>query len=175
MKCLTVAVGASVGTVRRSDLRPARRESERGLFGGVFIPLELETLMYLETDEDLDRVLTPQTADAPPLEQIYVGIPSRCDIYKLINRYAADNPFHRMGFRAGQWFEVPEDIYWHFLEALPPLHMTGAGFVVGECTMDDLYHGFVEIEGRFFCAVIDWQGPRSLAAFWTALLAEVAP
>lgn len=130
--------------------------------------------MYVETDEDLDALLGERPAAAPALERIFSGVPAYSTTFELINRYSAQSPLHGIGFRDGQWFEVSEEIYWHFLEALPPLHMTSGGFVMSECTTDDLHECFFEIKGRYYCAVLAWSGPRSFAALWTALLAEVA-
>lgn len=132
--------------------------------------------MYIEDDKDLDVLLASATAaDAPPqLERIYEGVPSRGASFELLNRFQRDSRYLKLGFRAGQWFEVSEDIYWYFLEVLPPLHMSGGGFVMSECTMADLYESFFEINGRFYCAVLHWNGPASFRALHKALRAEVA-
>ena len=130
--------------------------------------------MYLEDDTDLDAVLTRTDAPIPQLERIYPGLASRSATFELLGRYSPGNAYARLGHRAGQWFEVSEDIYRHFLEVLPPLYMTSGGFVMGECTRDNLYDCFFEIRGRFYCATLAWSGPRSFAALWTALLGAVA-
>ena len=132
--------------------------------------------MYIEDDDDLLRVLeqSKHTAVEPPrLQRIYDGLADDAKSLELVNRYQGGNPHYARGFHAGQWFETTKETYWYFLECLPPLHMTGAGFVMTECTMNGLYDCFFEIDGRYYCAVIDWDGPRSFAALWTALLAEV--
>lgn len=94
--------------------------------------------------------------------------------FDLINRYSPENQHYETGFQAGQWFETRSDVYWHFLECLPPLHQTGGGFVVSECTMMDLYECFFEIDERYFCVVIRWTGPKSFSDLWAALLKEIA-
>lgn len=117
----------------------------------------------------------PQTVPARQtdltMEQIYEGVADYATTFQLINRYSQSNPYHGLGFRAGQWFETNERIYWQFLKVLPPLHMTSGGFVMSECTMGNLYESFMELDGRYFCAVVDWNGSQSFADLWTALLA----
>lgn len=133
--------------------------------------------MYIEDDSDLEDLLKCHArgpAEPPELEKIYPCIADYDTSFALINRYSDENPHNALGFRAGQWFETTEQVYWYFLECLPPLHMTGGGFVMSECTMDDLYESFLEIDGRYYCAVVAWDGPQSFSALWTALVAEVA-
>lgn len=129
--------------------------------------------MYIEDDDDLIALLSQAPAQTPVLQRIYDGIADYDTSFDLINRYGADNAHHAIGFRAGQWFETVESVYWYFLECLPPLHMTGRGFVMSECTMGDLYESFWEIDGRYYCAVIAWYGPSSFTALRNAIVAEV--
>ena len=129
--------------------------------------------MYIEDDDDLIAALSQAPQEAPPLQKIFEGIADHDTSFELINRYSAETPHHALGFCAGQWFETTRDVYWYFLECLPPLHMTGAGFVMSECTMGDLYESFWEIDGRYFSAVIAWKGPMSFTSLRTALVAEV--
>ena len=108
------------------------------------------------------------------LQQIYEGQAEYSTSFELVNRYTSDSRFKGLGFQAGQWFETNSDVYWYFLECLPPLHQSSGGFVVSECTMNGLHECFFEIDERYYYAVIDWTGQQSFAALWTALLAEVA-
>lgn len=131
--------------------------------------------MYFEDDDDLIAALDgSRTATHPPeLDRIADG---RCDYdatFALINRYQASSAHAQIGFKAGQWFETTEEIYWYFLECLPPLHQTSIGFVMMECTMGDLYEAFFEIDGRYYCAVVTWPGPASFEASTAALVQEV--
>lgn len=133
--------------------------------------------MYIEDDRELEDLLARKAAgpvEPPQLERIFPSIADHDTSFELINRYNSANVHHTLGFRAGQWFETTEQVYWYFLECLPPLHMTGGGFVMSECTTGDLYESFVEIDGRYYCAVVAWDGPQSFSALWSALLAEVA-
>ena len=113
------------------------------------------------------------TTETSTLERLFVGRADWDTSFALIQRYSGDSDFRHLGFRAGQWFETIAPVYDHFLGAVPPLYQTGGGFVVGECTTGTLYEGFLEIDGRFCCIVVDWSGPRSLAALWTDLIAEL--
>lgn len=135
--------------------------------------------MYIEDDTDVETVLGREGQTQPEpvqLDRIFEGcVADDATLLPLINRYQATSEFAHLGFRAGQWFETTEETYWHFLESVPPLYQASGGFVVGECTTGHLYESFLEIDGRFYCAVIHWQCRRSFAALWTALLAEVAP
>lgn len=131
--------------------------------------------MYIEEDEDLIRLLEGPVTPLPQLEQIHTGVAGTAQSYALINRYARSNPHHGLGFRAGQWFETTGEVYAQFLEAVPPLDMSANGFVVGECTMEDLFEAFFRFGDRYFCAVIAWAGHGALVALEQALLAEVAP
>ena len=118
--------------------------------------------MYIEDDGDLDLVLgAGRPAEPPDLELVFEGVADRDVSFALMNRYLASNPHAARGFRAGQWFETTREVYWQCLESVPPLYMASGGFVVGECTMDDLYECFFEIDGRYFCTVIAWAGPQS--------------
>jgi len=130
--------------------------------------------MYIEDDDDLIAMLSQKPAPCPKLERIYEIEANYNKSFELINRYERGNCFNALGFRAGQWFETTQDVYWYFLECLPPLYQTSGGFIVGECTMNGLYDCFLEIDGKYYCAVVEWAGPKSFAALWTALLAEVA-
>lgn len=95
---------------------------------------------------------------------IFDGIASRDECFALINRYSPtmqtyegswlDNPHHALGFRAGQVFEISQEEYWYFLEVLPPLAMTSAGFAMSEFTMGNLTNAFFHIGGQFFCMTI---------------------
>jgi len=126
--------------------------------------------MTLQTREIPQSHRLARPTNGPVLEKIHDGVADYNTTFTLINRYTPSNPYKALGFRAGQWFETTEDIYSYFLGVLPPLHMTGGGFVVGECTMAGLYESFLEIDGKYYCAVIDWTGSQSFADLWTALL-----
>lgn len=130
--------------------------------------------MYIEEDEDLIRLLEEPVPCLPALEQIHTGVAGVEQSYALINRYARSNPHHGLGFRAGEWFETTVEVYGQFLEAVPPLDMSAHGFVVGECTMEDLYEAFFRFGDQCFCAVIAWAGHGVLVALEQALAAEVA-
>jgi len=131
--------------------------------------------MYITDDTDIEEALGSlgKTAQAPSLERIHDGIADYDTTFALINRYERDSAHKALGFRAGQWFETTEEVYWYFLECLPPLHMTSGGFVVSECTMHGLYESFMDIDGRYYCAVVEWNDRQSFSALWTALLSEV--
>lgn len=131
--------------------------------------------MYFEDDDDLIAALdaTSNTAPVPVLVRIAGGVVEYDATFALINRYQSRSPHAALGFRAGQWFETTHEIYWYFLECLPPLHQTRCGFVMMECTMGDLYEAFFEIDGRFFCMVVSWPGAGSFDAISDALLREV--
>ena len=89
---------------------------------------------------------------------------------ELINRYSAQSPFAAQGYEAGQVFETTEDLYTHFLEAVPPLMMTSGSFACGEMTPDRLVDSYHLINGRAFCVTIEWAGRKSLAQAWSALI-----
>lgn len=107
------------------------------------------------------------------LHQIYPDIADQTTAFELINRYSSDNRFADRGFRAGQWFEITEDVYWHFLEVLPPSYMAHYGFVNCECVTNNLYDGFVEHRGRFFNIVTIGPGHDPFSALARRLISEV--
>lgn len=85
-------------------------------------------------------------------------------VFALINRYSpqmqtyeggmVDNPHHALGLKPGQFFEVSGEEYWYFLEVLPPLAMTSAGFAMSEFTMGNLTNAFLTIGQQFYCVTI---------------------
>lgn len=103
--------------------------------------------------------------------QIFDGVATREECFTLINRYSPqmqtyegptiENPYHRHGFEAGQFFEIREEEYWYFLEVLPPLAMTLAGFAMSEFTTGNLTNAFFKINGGYYCMTIavDASGP----------------
>ncbi len=96
--------------------------------------------------------------------QIFDGVATREECFSLINRYSPkmqtyegptiENPYHRHGFEAGQFFEIREEEYWYFLEVLPPLAMTPAGFAMSEFTTGNLTNAFLHINDSYYCATI---------------------
>lgn len=76
------------------------------------------------------------------------------ETFALINRgYGPDQR------KAGQWFETTEEMYWHFLEVLPPRHFGGGAFMMCEkstCTLSD---AFVQQGERYFCLTVDHTAP----------------
>lgn len=131
--------------------------------------------MYFEDDDDLIAALEKHgdTGKSATLNRIADGALDYGATFALLNRYQASSPHAAIGFKAGHWFETTEEIYWYFLECLPPLHQNAAGFVKMECTMGDLYEAFLEIDGRFYCCVVTWPGQASFEATASALAQEV--
>ena len=132
----------------------------------------MRSLETAETDRELTKEENPN--QIPHLDQIYPGQAGYTASFELINRYSGSSNYRQLGFRVGQWFETSAEIYWYFLGCLPPVHQTSGGFVMSECTMDGLHDCFLEIDGRYYCAVVKWSGPRSFAQIWTQLLMELA-
>lgn len=86
------------------------------------------------------------------------------ETFALINRgYTPDV------FKAGQWFETTEEMYWYFLEVLPPLHFDGRAFMMCEASTCILSNAFVQIGKRFFCLTVEHAGttpfPETVRAF----------
>ena len=108
------------------------------------------------------------------LRQIHTDVLGMDDAFTLINRYAGDNPFAHLGYRPGQWFEVTDDVYWYFLEVLPPSYMSHAGFINCECVTNNLYDGFVEHKGRFFNLVTTGPNAHPFTDPAKALIQQVA-
>jgi hypothetical protein len=129
--------------------------------------------MYCADDDEVLEALKSKEQPAPILQKIFEGLADDASSLELLNRYQAGNPHYARGYRAGQWFETTQETYWYFLECLPPLYMTGAAFVVIECTMNGLYDCFFEIDGRYYCAPVEWDGPGSFKALSKAMRAEV--
>jgi len=131
--------------------------------------------MYFEDDDDLIAALdqSGRAGQPPNLNRIADGVQGYDATFVLINRYQSSSPHAATGFDAGQWFETTEELYWYFLECLPPLYQNTVGFVMMECTMGDLYEAFFEIDERFYCAVVTWPGPASFEATTAALVQEV--
>lgn len=131
--------------------------------------------MYFEDDDDLIAALNQcgDAGQATSLKRIADGVQDYDATFALINRYQSSSPHAAIGFKAGQWFETTEELYWYFLECLPPLYQNTVGFVMMECTMGDLYEAFFEIHERFYCAVVTWPGPASFEATTAALVQEV--
>jgi len=66
--------------------------------------------------------------------------------FEIVNR-----GYEEGQYEAGQWFETTEDVYQHFLGALPPLYFDGSAFVMSEPSTCSLSEGFIQIDGRYFC------------------------
>lgn len=85
------------------------------------------------------------------MEKIFEGIADYEKSFELINRgYTPDV------FSAGQWFETTEEVYWYFLEVLPPMGFDGKDFAICEFATGNLTNAFFQINGRYFCATVDW-------------------
>lgn len=91
----------------------------------------------------------------------------------LINRYSSSNANAHLGYAAGQWFEITEDVYWYFLEVLPPSYMSHFGFINCECVTNNLYDGFVEHQGRFYTIVTRGPGANPFSDLATQLIKQV--
>lgn len=99
-------------------------------------------------------------------EKISDGVADREKTFELINRgYGPDQRF------AGQWFETTEEIYWYFLEVLPPHDFTGDGFSMSEFATGSLTDAFVRIGERYFCLCISRETPRDFTVAMTAFKA----
>ena len=107
------------------------------------------------------------------LHQIQPGVLDMDAAIDLINRYSASNANAHLGYQPGQWFEVTEDVYWYFLEVLPPSYMSHFGFINCECVTNNLYDGFVEHKGRFFNLVTSGPGANPFSALATHLIKQV--
>lgn len=57
------------------------------------------------------------------------------------------------------YVEVNEEIYWEFLEMLPPMCFTGSQFAICEATTDDVRLGFFKIGERYFAAQVSDADP----------------
>ena len=108
------------------------------------------------------------------LKQIQTGVCERKKAFQLLNRYSADNPYREIGLKAGHWFETTEEVYWYFLEVLPPSFMDTYGFINCECVTHNLYDGFVETKGRYFSLMTFGPGQRPFAELARRLIAEVS-
>ncbi len=96
--------------------------------------------------------------------EFFEGVATRDECFALINRYSpqmqtyeggmVDNPHHALGLKAGQFFEINPEEYWYFLEVLPPLAMTSAGFAMSEFTIGNLTNAFLIIGKHFYCMTI---------------------
>ena len=71
----------------------------------------------------------------------------------------------------GQWFETTEEIYWYFLECLPPLDFTGDGFSMCEFSTGYLTNAFFDFRGKFYCMTIERKAPGDFGAYARALYA----
>lgn len=81
------------------------------------------------------------------------GVADHDETFALINRgYGPDQ------FKAGQWFETTEKLYWYFLEILPPRHHGGGAFMMCEASTCTLSNAFVQIGERFFCLTVEHAG-----------------
>jgi len=131
--------------------------------------------MHIQDDTDLMGWLDGPVVQAAttPLTKIHDGVADYSLTFQLINRSTNASTHSSIGFKAGHWFETTEDIYWYFLEVLPPMHMGPSGFVMSECTVGNLYHAFADFNGRYFCLVVDWQGQQTFKALLSQLRLEV--
>ena len=48
-------------------------------------------------------------------------------------------------------WEISEEIYWEFLECLPPMSYNGNSFYICEFSFDDITTHFFVREGKYFC------------------------
>lgn len=96
--------------------------------------------------------------------KIFDGIATREECFTLINRNTEkiqtyegpwiENPHHGLGYEAGQFFEITREEYDYFLNVLPPMAMTSAGYVMSEYTTGNHTEAFLEIGKRFYCMTI---------------------
>lgn len=119
----------------------------------------------------MDTVVTDQQIT---LKQIQSGICERAQAFQLLNRYSADNPYRNLGLKAGHWFETTEEVYWYFLEVLPPSFMAHYGFINCECVTHNLYDGFVETKGRYFSLMTFGPDEQPFAGLARRLITEVS-
>lgn len=59
------------------------------------------------------------------------------------------------------YVEVDKPTYDYFLEILPPMNWSSAGFAICEATMDDIRLAFFQILGRCFAAHISDRDPAN--------------
>lgn len=113
-----------------------------------------------------------EKTETPALHRLVEGVAQSNDTFALLNRYTGSRYAH-LGQRAGQWFETTAEVYWYFLEQMPPMHMTGEGFIVCEAVTGTLHNAFFEFDGRYFCALIDCREQGAFDATCRALKANV--
>lgn len=103
------------------------------------------------------------------LTKIYDGVADYEQSFALINRgYEPDQ------FFAGQWFETTEEVYWYFLEVLPPLDFYGAGFSLCEFASGYLTNAFMKFRGRYYCVTIERKNAADFEAWVGAMMREQA-
>lgn len=96
--------------------------------------------------------------------RIFDGIATREQCFALINRMSPQvqtykgppvgNPQYILGYEAGQFFEINREEYDYFLNVLPPLEMTSAGFAMSEFSTGNHTEAYLAIDERLFCMTI---------------------
>lgn len=52
--------------------------------------------------------------------------------------------------KRGETAEVSQEVYWEFLEAVPPLEMADNKFIYGECYSGNKYFEFFHRDGKYY-------------------------
>lgn len=96
------------------------------------------------------------------IKRIFDGIADTADHFNLLNRYQAGNPYADKGFRAGQFWQIGEAEYWHFLNLLPPMAYSAGSFAMSEFSRENLTESYHLIGDCYYCMTIEYLGPESV-------------
>lgn len=96
------------------------------------------------------------------MTKLFEGVAERDQHFKLLNDPARSYPNRP---NAGEWWETTEEMYWYFLECLPPLGQNGMGFLMSEFNHDSVTCAYYELydadnKKRYFCAYVDVSTPK---------------
>ena len=114
----------------------------------------------------------------PPFRKVFSGVATWTDVPVLRGHYDDLPPDQLLDGRcyAGEWFEIPQDLYDEALNAIPPLFMRGGMFAMTEFKGVDVTSVYFSIRirarQRWFHGYCDLTDPRSPEAMRAAIIAH---
>jgi len=114
----------------------------------------------------------------PPFRKVFSGLATRDDV-RVLRAHHDDLPPDQLldgKCYAGEWFEIPQDLYDEALNALPPLFMRSGMFAMTEFKGVDVTSVYFSIRirarQRWFHGFCDLTDPRSPDAMRAAIIAH---
>lgn len=92
-----------------------------------------------------------------------------CDTFGLDHYWNASTAQHAE-IMLGKYAEITNEVYWYFLEILPPIQFRNGHFAMIERQRDNITSAFFEIAGRFFWSYVDLDKIGAMAEIKAAIV-----